>query len=255
MEGAPVIARVGRAGLPLRRPMPGGMFLREVLVTATRPRALILKMAFPLVLTIPLVFAHAPTFWAAMLLTVLCGMVGAVGAGMTAARARESGLLTRLTLTPTPPWRVITAWVGSSATVDLVQLLPALLVVLIAAPTTLATGITLLLAIAAVLVVANSLGFGISALGGGPGEVLLDTVVLLAPLLFLGGLFTGVPANGWRATAAAVDPFAYAHAAFISALGGAPSYTSAAVVVAACLSGAAGMLLVALAAPLVLRRR
>ena len=250
-----IARRVGNGGLSLRRPMPGGMFLREVLVAATRPRALLLKMAFPLVLTIPLVTAHAPTFWAGMLLTVLCAMVGAVGAGMTAAHARESGLLTRLTLTPTPPWRVISAWVGSSAVVDLAQLLPALLVVLIAAPTTPATAVTLLLAVAAVLIVANSLGFAISALGGGPGEVLLDTVVLLAPLLFLGGLFTGVPANGWRAIAASVDPFAYAHAAFIAALGGSPSYTSAAVVVAAFVSGAAGMLLVALAAPLVLRRR
>lgn len=250
-----IAERIGSVGVSLRRPMPGGMFLREMLAAATRPRALFLKMAFPLVLTIPLVTAHAPSFWAAMLLTVLSAMVGAVGAGMTAARARDSGLLTRLTLTPTPPWRVISAWVGSSALVDLVQLLPALLVVIIVAPTTPATSITLLVAVASVLVVANSLGFAISALGGGPGEVLLDTVVLLAPLLFLGGLFTGVPAAGWRATAASVDPFAYAHAAFIAALGGSPSFTSSAVVLAAVLSGVAGIVLAALAAPLVLRRR
>ena len=250
-----IAGRIGAAGVALRRPMPGGMFLREVLVAATRPRALFLKMAFPLVLTIPLVIAHAPTFWAGMLLTVLCAMVGAVGAGMTAARARDSGLLTRLTLTPTAPWRVISAWVGSSSAVDFVQLLPALLVVVILAPTTPVTSFTLLLAVGAVLVVANSLGFAISALGGGPGEVLLDTVVLLAPLLFLGGLFTGVPASGWRATAASVDPFAYAHAAFIAALGGSPSFGTGAVVAAALLSAAAGLVLVALAAPLVLRRR
>jgi hypothetical protein len=251
-----VIARRFAAGaLSLRRHMPSGMFVREMLVAATRPRALILKMAFPLVLTIPLVTAHAPTFWAAMLLTVLTAMVGAVGAGMTAARARDSGLLTRLALTPTAPWRVISAWVGASAVVDLVQLLPALLVVVIAAPTTLASGFTLLIAAAAVLVVANSLGFAISALGGGPGEVLLDTVVLLAPLLFLAGLFTGIPAEGWRATAATVDPFAYAHAAFIAALGGSPSFAGGTVVVASCLAAVAGMLLVAVAAPLVLRRR
>ncbi|MBV8529355.1 MAG: hypothetical protein JOZ75_13675, partial [Candidatus Dormibacteraeota bacterium] len=64
-------ARLGATAHALRRPMPGGMFLREVLVAATRPRALVLKMAFPLVLTIPLVTAHAATFWAGMLLTVL----------------------------------------------------------------------------------------------------------------------------------------------------------------------------------------
>jgi hypothetical protein len=111
------------------------------------------------------------------------------------------------------------------------------------------------IAVAAVLLVANSLGFAVSAMGGGPGEVLLDTVVLLAPLLFLGGLFTGVPADGWRATAATVDPFAYAHAAFVAALGGSPSFSSGDVVTAALVSVVAALLLVALAAPLVLRRR
>lgn len=249
-----MLSRAGSA-LSLRRPMPGGMFLRELLAAATRPRALVLKMAFPLVLTLPLVIAHAPTFWAGMLLTVLCAMVGAVGAGMTAARAREARLLTRLTLTPRAPWRVLCAWVGAGALVDFAQLLPALVVLVVLSPTTAVSGVTLLIAVAAVLVVANSLGFAVSALGGGPGEVLLDTVVLLAPLLFLGGLFTGVPAGGWRATAAAVDPFAYAHAAFIAALGGTPAYTGGAVLAAAALSVCGGMLLVAVAAPAVLRRR
>lgn len=238
----------------LRRPLPGGMFLRELLVAATRRRALVLKMAFPLVLTIPLVTAHAPTFWAGMLLTVLAAMVGAVGAGMTAARARESGLLPRLTITPRQPWRVLCAWVAAGSLVDLAQLLPALLVVLALAPATATTGIALVVDVAAVLVVANSLGFAVSALGGGPGEVLLDTVVLLAPLLFLGGLFTGVPASGWRATAASVDPFAYLHAAFITALGGTPSFSTSAVLLAAVCSAIAGLVLVALVAPLVLRR-
>jgi hypothetical protein len=239
----------------LRRPLPGGLFMRELLVNATRPRALALKMAFPLVLTVPLVAAHAPTFWAGMLLTVLCAMVGAVGAGMTAARARESGLMVRLTLTPQPPWRLLCSWVGAGALVDLAQLLPALIVVVALAPTTVATGVALIIAVAAVLIVANSLGFAVSALGGGPGEVLLDTVVLLAPLLFLGGLFTGVPADGWRAAAASVDPFAYVHAAFIAALGGTPSFSSGAVVLAAVCSAVAGLIVVALVAPLVLRRR
>ncbi|MFN2452368.1 MAG: hypothetical protein ABR541_08445, partial [Candidatus Dormibacteria bacterium] len=58
-------------------------------------------------------------------------------------------------------------------------------------------------------------------LAGGPGEVLLDTAVLLAPLLFLAGLFTGVPATGWRHLAAAVDPFSGLHRALTGAYGGA----------------------------------
>ena len=250
-----MIHRVATPAAMLRRPLPQGMLGRELLVTATRPRALLIKMAFPLVLALPLVADRAPTFWAAMLLTVLCAMVGAVGAGMSAARARESGLLRRLALTPRPAWRVVGGWVAGTALVDLLQLLPALAVVVFLGPTTTATALTVLVAAAAVLVVANSLGFTVSAFGGGPGEVLLDTVVLLAPLLFLGGLFTGVPAGGWRAVAAHLDPFAYVHAAFIAALGGTPAFGGGAVLLAALLSAAAALLLVAASATLVLRRR
>ena len=45
----------------------------------------------------------------------------------------------------------------------------------------------------AVLFMANVLGSVVSSAGGGAGEVLIDVVVLLAPLMFFGGLFTGVP--------------------------------------------------------------
>ena len=77
----------------LRRAMPGSLFARELLVTASRPRALVLKVAIPLVLTLPLLAGHAPTFWAGMLLTALTAMTGTVGAAISVARARESGLL------------------------------------------------------------------------------------------------------------------------------------------------------------------
>ncbi|MBV8194627.1 MAG: ABC transporter permease [Candidatus Dormibacteraeota bacterium] len=239
----------------LRRPLPGGMFWRELLVTATRPRSLVIKMTFPLVLTVPLLLGQAPTFWSGMLLTVLSAMIGAVGAGMAAARARESGLLARLALTPRPAWRVLTAWVAGGALIDLLQLLPAYVVIVALSPTTSTSAIVLVVTIAAILVVTNSLGFAVSALGGGAGEVLLDTVVLLAPLLFLGGLFSGVPAGGWRAIAARVDPFAALHAAFISALGGNPALDDGGIVVLALLSVVVALVLVALVAPVVVRRR
>jgi len=64
-------------------------------------------------------------------------------------------------------------------------------------------------------------------------EVLLDVAVVLAPLLYLGGLFTGVPADGWRAVAAASDPFSHLHSAFIGVLGGSATYANTIDVVAA----------------------
>jgi hypothetical protein len=239
----------------LRRVMPRGMLLRELLVALTRPRALVIKVCVPLLLTVPLLAGHAPTFWAAMLLTVMCAMVGTVGSAVTVSRARESGLLTRLALTPRGARRVVVEWMLGGTAVDALQLAPVIAVVLVLAPVTPAAGVALCLAALAVLLLANGLGTIVAAAGGGPGEVLLDVMIVLAPLLFLGGLFTGVPREGWRWVVAIFDPFTYAHSAFIGALGGAPVFTAAIVDGAACVTAVAALVLVALCAPLVLRRR
>lgn len=238
----------------LRRVMPASMFARELLVTITRPRSLLIKIAFPLILTVPLITGHAPTFWAAMLLSVLCAMVGTIGSAVTLSRAREAGLLTRLALTPRSPARVLAAWIAGATAVDALQLAPAIAVLLILAPVTLQAGIALVLVICAVLLLANVLGCLVSAVGGGPGEVLLDVSVLLAPLLFLGGLFTGVPRDGWRWYAAIVDPFSYLHSAFIDALGGAPAFGAGVVAAAAVVTAVVALAVLTLAAPFIVRR-
>ena len=204
----------------LRALMPGTPWGREWLVTLAHPRALAMRVAVPLLLAVPLVTGGAPTFWAAMLLTVLVAMVGAVGSGMTLARARTSGHIARLAVTPGPAWRATGAWVLAAAAVDAVQLLPALVVVAAgggAGPAALAA---LLLCVAATLLVANVLGCALALLAGGAAEVLLDVAVVLAPLLFLGGLFTGVPRQGWRFVVARLDPFSHLHSSLIGALGG-----------------------------------
>ena len=189
--------------------MPGSLFTRELLVTASRPRALVLKVAIPLVLTVPLLAGHAPTFWAGMLLSVLAAMTGAVGSAISVARARDSGLLARLAVTPRSPGLSMLSWVGGSTVVDAIQLVPALVVIFLLAPVTAPAALSLVLMAISVLFMANVLGSVVAAAGGGAGEVLIDVVVLLAPLLFFGGLFTGVPRDGWRWIAAQVDPFSY----------------------------------------------
>lgn len=206
------------------RLMPRSLATRELAVVLSRPRALAIKAGLPLALAIVLVAGHAPTFWAGMLLTVLVAMVGAVGTAVSVSRAREAGFLTRLAATPGSRARLLTGWVFSAAAVDTVQLLP----VAIAALATGGGGTTelavLLTALAATLVVTNVLGCAITLAAASAAEVLLDVVVVLAPLLYLGGLFTGVPAVGWRAIAAAIDPFSHLHSAFIGMLGGTPTY-------------------------------
>jgi hypothetical protein len=217
--------------------LPAGMWTREWLLTLARPRAVVVKLAMPLVLTVPLVTGRAPTFWAGMLLTVLVAMVGAVGSGVALARARSGGLLARLAVVPRSPARVVGGWVLAAAAVDTVQMLPVAVVVIAGGDGADAMpALALLLCIPAVVLATNALGCALSLLADSPGEVLLDVVVVLAPLLFLGGLFTGVPGSGWRWWAARLDPFAYLHSAFVGALGGSPSFAPGEVIAAAALT-------------------
>ncbi|MGA8016335.1 MAG: ABC transporter permease [Candidatus Dormiibacterota bacterium] len=210
--------------------LPRGTLGRELLVVIARRRTLVLKVCIPLILAVPLIAGGAPSFWAATLLTVMVAMVGAVGSAVTLARARQSGLLTRLSLAPKPGWRVLGGVIGGGALVDLLQLLPVILLVAAAGGAGPEWWVALLFAVLAALLCGSVLGCLVSALAGGVGEVLLDVCVLLAPLLFLGGLFTGVPRIGWGWSAALVDPFGELDSAFIGALGGTAAFPAATVV-------------------------
>ena len=223
----PASLRARAARSPLCRLLPGTPWGREWLVTLAHPRALAMRVAVPLALAVPLVAGGAPTFWAAMLLTVLVAMVGAVGSAMTLARARASGHLVRLAVAPGPPWRPVGEWVLASAAVDAVQLLPALAVTVAGGGAGPAAIAALALTVGSTLLAANVLGCALALLAGGAAEVLLDVAVVLAPLLFLGGLFTGVPRQGWRLVAARLDPFSHLHSSLIAALGGERTFSSA----------------------------
>lgn len=246
-----MITSVRAAAVPRRVAlMPRTLAARELAVVLSRPRALLIKAGLPLALAVVLVAGRAPTFWAGMLLTVLVAMVGAVGTAVTVSRARESGFLTRLAATPGSRPRLLGGWVLAAAAVDVVQLLPVVAAVAVTGGAGVAELGTLAVAVAAAVVVTNVLGCVVTLAAANAAEVLLDVVVLLAPLLYLGGLFTGVPADGWRSVAALVDPFSHLHSALIGALGGAPTYSPA--VDVAWLVGAA---LVACAGLLALSRR
>ena len=196
--------------------MPRTVAARELAIVVSRPRALAIKTGLPMALAVILVAGHAPTFWAGMLLTVLMGMIGAVGTAVTVSRAREAGFLTRLAATPGSRPRLLVGWVLAAATVDVIQLLPVAIAVLVTGGGGPAELAVLIVVLAATLVVTNVLGCAVTLAAATASEVLLDVVVLLAPLLYLGGLFTGVPASGWRAVVAAVDPFSHLHSAFIA---------------------------------------
>ncbi len=219
-EGGPVKVRRTRAPLPgwLPRRLVG----LELLATLARRRALAIKLIFPLVLVVPLVATSAPPFFAAMLLTVLVTLIGAVGTGVTVVRARGGGWLARLAVLPISPARVgLDLWLASFA-VDAVQGSIVTALILAWRQPDPMVGLTCWALVLAVLAIANALGLALAALTDHPGETMLGLAVLLAPLLFLAGIFTGVPASGPRAWIAVVLPFTYLDEVFQLVLGGSP---------------------------------
>ena len=203
-----------------------GLWWLELRATLRRRRALAIKLVFPLVLAVPLALTGAPQFFAAMLLTVLIAMVGTVGTGVSLTRARGSGWLDRLAVLPMGRWRVglelfLAGWV-----VDCLQ--ATLLVLVLEAaqrPDPLTLFSTWLLSLAT-LAFSGALGLAVATLTDNPGEAMLLLAVVLAPMLFLSGLFTGVPAAGPRYWIAQLLPFSYLQNAFQLVLHGNPPYGS-----------------------------
>jgi ABC-2 type transport system permease protein len=212
------------AGLP--RPRPTRLWQLELRGTLARRRALIIKLAFPLVLVIPLVTTGAPPFFAAMLLTVLIAMVGTVGTGVTVTRARGSGWLDRLAVLPLPAWRVGLEIFFAGWLLDCLQATLIFLVLELAQRPDPGELVSTWLLAMATLAFSGAIGLGVATLTDNAGEAMLFLAVILAPLLFLSGLFTGVPAAGPRYWVAQVLPFSYLTDGFQLVLGGNPPYGS-----------------------------
>lgn len=230
----------GRLGLG----PPHSLWQLELRATFSRRRALFIKMGFPLLLVIPLAATNAPQFFAGMLLTILIAMVGTVGTGVSVTRSRGSGWLDRLAVLPIPAWRVSLEIFFAGWLVDCLQATLVFAILEIAQrPSPLVIISTWLLALAT-LAFSGAIGLAVATLTDNAGEAMLFLAVILAPLLFLSGLFTGVPAEGVRYWVAQVLPFSYLSDGFQLVLHGNPPYGSP----AAFLLAAPVFLLVSLAA-------
>lgn len=225
-ENAPAVGL--KASSPPRTPRSGprSLWQLELRATLSRRRALAIKMGFPLLLVIPLVATNAPQFFAGMLLTILIAMVGTVGTGVSVTRSRGSGWLDRLAVLPLPRWRISLEIFFAGWLVDCVQATIVFLVLELAQrPDPFAILSTWLLALAT-LAFSGAIGLAVATLTDNAGEAMLFLAVILAPMLFLSGLFTGVPATGIRYWVAQVLPFSYLSDGFQLCLHGNPPYGS-----------------------------
>jgi len=202
--------------------LPATIWQRELIEFAQRRRALVIKMAFPLLITIPLVVAGAPPAYAAMGLTMLVAIVGAIGSGAVLSRERQSGLTQRYRMLPVTPGRLLIERLGTNAAIDFMQLTPVLLLIAIRHPGGFAWWPAVVIGAGAVLLIGNLMGAVASTLSDSPGEVMLYVVIPLLPLLYLSGVFTALN-EPVLLVISRLLPFSYLHEALLGALGGQPN--------------------------------
>jgi ABC-2 type transport system permease protein len=202
--------------------LAGTIWQRELAEFAQRRRALVIKLVFPLLVAAPLVLSRAPTIYAALALTMLVTIVGALGSGAVLTRERQAGLTLRYRTLPVTPGRLLIERLSSNALIDVVQLTPVLLLVAIRHPSAFVWWPALLLSTAAVLLIGNLIGAVASTLSDSPGEVMLYVIIPLLPLLYLSGVFT--PAEQpVLLVISRLLPFSYLYQALVGALGGQPN--------------------------------
>lgn len=210
---------------PAAAPLAGAattLWGRELAELLRRPGALALKLAYPLVVGIPLLWSPAPSFYASMAITMLAATLAGLGTAAVLARERASGLQLRYRLLPRPAGALLTERLLACAAVDLAQLLPLLALVALRHPGAMARWWpAVLLTLAGALLAANALGAFASSLATSPGEVMLWVMLPLLPAFYLSGLF--LPPAGPTAVAARLLPFSYLHDALDGALGGRPA--------------------------------
>jgi ABC-type multidrug transport system permease subunit len=202
--------------------LAGTIWQRELIEFAQRRRALLIKLAFPLLVAIPLVLSAAPGIYAAMAITLLVAIIGALGAGAVLTRERQMGLTLRYRTLPVTPGRLLIERLATNAAIDFTQLVPVLLLIALRRPTEAAWWPAMVLGTAAVLLIGNLLGALASTLSDSPGEVMLYVVIPLLPLLYLSGVFTPL-SQPILLVISRLLPFSYLHEAFLGALGGAPN--------------------------------
>jgi ABC-2 type transport system permease protein len=202
--------------------LAGTIWQRELVEFAQRRRALVIKLAFPLLVAIPLILSGAPTVYAAMALTMLITIVGALGSGAVLTRERQSGLTLRYRTLPVTPGRLLIERLSTNALIDFVQLVPVIVLVAIRHPSAFAWWPALLLSAAAVLLIGNLLGAVASTLSDSPAEVMLYVIIPLLPLLYLSGIFTPLEPPVLLVISRLL-PFSYLYQALLGALGGQPN--------------------------------
>ena len=194
--------------------------LRTEWLTALRRRRLFLfNILIPLTLVATIALSSAPAVHAAAVFTVLFALFGTFGSSIPLIRDGESGLLRRYVLTGIHPGGFVLQRVFATATLDLIELAPSVLVIVVARGSTASQVAMVVPAMVLALVAANALGALTAALAKSVAEAALFSAVAALLLLHWAGTFRSPVPGTWQATLEAWNPFRPLHESLLAAAG------------------------------------
>src|ERR671920_871901 len=209
---------------------PDTYWKKDVALFFSRRFALILKMIYPLAIIVPVAASGMPARYAAAVIGIVAVMAGTFGAGESLTIDLNDGILVRVALTPLSPYRIVFEILAVNTILDLVQLLPALLVVYLLHPVSIVWVFAATLAVFATLLTANCIGIFIANFTSSPADVLLYATAILFPLIYLSGFFRNQHPDGVLAFLRDIVPFAYMNDALKTIFGLATEATPLAII-------------------------
>lgn len=186
---------------------------------ARRRRVIVLSAGVPLLLILVVALGGAPAPHAALVYSVLFTFFGTFGAAIPWARDEERGLLHRLVLAGLPMPSIAGQRLAASALLDLLELVPALLVIALVYHVAAADAIRLFAMVGVGLLAANALGMAVAWVAGSLAETALLAAVSALLLLHAGGVFRTPPVGGALEALQRAVPFHYMHEAIRAAVG------------------------------------
>src|ERR687893_1112014 len=203
----------------MRLDPPDAYWKKDVSLFLSRRFALLIKMLYPVAIIAPVAASDIQARYAAAVVGIVAIMAGTFGAGESLTIDLNDGILARVALTPLSPYRIVFEVLAVNAVLDLVQLLPALLIVYLLHPVSLVWVLAATLAVFATLVTANSIGIFIANFTSSPADVLLYATAILFPLIYVSGFFRNQNPTGVLDALREFVPFAYMNDAMKAVFG------------------------------------
>jgi hypothetical protein len=209
----------------------------EVALTLRRRRLLVLNVAIPLLLVLPVALGGAPAFHAAAVYTVLFVLFGTFGAAIPLIRDGETGILRRMLLVGASPRHLLLARGIGGTLLDALQILPSLALILLvgiwqggvaegpgvglsASPGSAGLALLAVPILLGALLAANLVGVWVAALARSLAEGALFAAVLSLFLLHGSGVFRTSTPGSVGAFLEGILPFGPLHRLLLHAAGG-----------------------------------